>query len=118
MAWPAWAIAHAGNPFFSGAVNVPHGANLLSNTAGTLVGTVLSPVTWLWGPVAATNVALTLAPGLSAWGCWLALRSFVAWHPGRIPAALVYGYSAAVVSSLIFGHVSVSVLPVPGFRAK
>jgi hypothetical protein len=113
MAWPAWAIAHAGNLLFSGAVNVPHGANLLSNTAGTLVGTVLSPVTWLWGPVAATNVALTLAPGLSAWGCWLALRSFVAWKPGTVPAALVYGYSAAVVTSLMFGHVSVSVLPVP-----
>jgi hypothetical protein len=113
MAWPAWAVAHAANPFFSGAVNVPHGANLLSNTAGTLVGTVLSPVTWLWGPVAATNVALTLAPGLSAWGCWLALRSFVSWKPGAVLGALVYGYSAAMLNSLMFGHVSVSVLPVP-----
>ncbi len=113
MAWPAWAIAHASNPFFSGAVNVPHGANLLSNTGGTLVGMVLSPVTWLWGPVAATNVALTLAPGLSAWGCWLALRSFVSWKPGAAVAGLMYGYSAAVLTSLIFGHVSVSVLPVP-----
>ena len=113
MAWPAWAVAHGANPFFSTAVNVPHGANLLSNTAGTLVGLVLSPVTWLWGPVASTNVALTLAPGLSAWGCWLALRSFVDWKPGAIPAALVYGYSAALVTSLLFGHVSVSVLPVP-----
>jgi hypothetical protein len=113
MAWPAWALAHAANPFFSGSVNVPHGANLLSNTAGTLVGTVLSPVTWLWGPVTATNVALTLAPGLSAWGCWLALRSFVSWKPGAVPAALVYGYSAAVITALMFGHVSVSVLAVP-----
>jgi hypothetical protein len=113
MAWPAWAVAHAANPFFSGAVNVPHGANLLSNTAGTLVGLVLSPVTWLWGPVAATNVALTLAPGLSAWGCWLALRSFVSWKPGAVVAALVYGYSAAMITLLMFGHVSVSVLPVP-----
>src|SRR5580658_2540964 len=52
IAWPAWAIAHLGNLFFSGAVNVPFGANLLSNTSGTLVGAVLSPVTWLWGPVA------------------------------------------------------------------
>ena len=57
MAWPAWAVAHAANVFFSGAVNVPHGANLLSNTSGTLVGVVLSPVTWLWGPVVSTNVA-------------------------------------------------------------
>lgn len=113
IAWPAWAIAHAANVFFSGAVNVPFGANLLSNTSGTLVGVVLSPVTWLWGPVVSTNVALTLAPALSAWGCWVALGRLVTWKPAAIPAALVYGYSSAIVSSLIFGHVSVTVLVVP-----
>jgi hypothetical protein len=37
----------------------------------------------------------------------------VDWKAGAIPAALVYGYSAALVTSLLFGHVSVSVLPVP-----
>jgi hypothetical protein len=113
MAWPAWAIGHLANIFFSGSVNVPYGANLLSNTSGPLVGVVLSPVTWLWGPVVATNVALTLAPGLSAWACFVALRPLVTWRAGAVPAAIVYGYSAAIVSSLAFGHVSVSVLFVP-----
>ncbi len=115
MAWPAWAIAHLHSPVFSGAVNVPDGANLLSNTSGTLVGVVLAPVTWLFGPVAATNVALTLAPALSAWGCFAAIRPLVTWKAGAIPAALVYGYSAAIVTSLTFGHVSVSVLVIPPF---
>ena len=50
MAWPAWAISHLHSLFFSGAVNVPHGANLLSNTSGTLVGVVLAPVTCSSGP--------------------------------------------------------------------
>jgi hypothetical protein len=113
MAWPAWAVSHVANVFFSGAVNVPHGANLLSNTSGTLVGVVLSPVTWLWGPVTSTNVALTLAPGLSAWGCWVAIRTLVSWKPAAVPAALVFGYSSAIVSSLLFGHVSLSVWVVP-----
>ena len=113
IAWPAWALWHAANPFFSGAVNVPHGANLLSNTSGTLIGLVLSPVTRLWGPVAATNVALTLAPGLSAWGCWVAIRRFVTWKAAAIPAALVYGYSPAIVTSVMYGHASVSVLVIP-----
>ena len=113
MAWPAWAIAHLGNLFFSNAVNVPDGANLLSNTSGTLIGVALAPVTWLAGPVVATNVALTLAPALSAWGCFLAVRPFVTWKAAAIPAALVYGYSSAVISSLAFGHVSVTVLVVP-----
>ena len=113
MAWPAWAIAHLHNPFFSSVVNVPHGANLLSNTSGTLVGVVLAPVTWLFGPVASTNVALTLAPALSAWGCFVAVRPLVTWKWGALPAAFVFGYSAAVYSSLVLGHVSVSVLVFP-----
>ncbi len=113
VAWPAWAIAHLHNPFFSSIVNVPDGANLLSNTSGTLVGVVLAPVTWLFGPVAATNVALTLAPALSAWGCFAAIRPLVRWKWGAIPAALVFGYSSAIFSSLIFGHVSVSLLVFP-----
>lgn len=113
VAWPAWAIAHLHNPFFSGVVNVPHGANLLSNTSGTLVGVVLAPVTWLFGPVASTNVALTLAPALSAWGCFAAIRPLVTWEWGAWPAALVFGYSAAIYSSLIFGHVSVTLLVFP-----
>ena len=113
VAWPAWAIAHLHNPFFSGVVNVPHGANLLSNTSGTLVGVVLAPVTWLFGPVAATNVALTLAPALTAWGCFAAIRPLVTWKWGAVPAALVFGYSSAIYSSLVFGHVSVALLVFP-----
>ncbi|HEX4161128.1 MAG TPA: hypothetical protein VHZ05_01440 [Acidimicrobiales bacterium] len=113
LAWPAWAIAHLHNPFFSSVVNVPHGANLLSNTSGTLVGVVLAPVTWLFGPVAATNVALTLAPALSAWGCFVAIRPLVRWKWGALPAAFVFGYSSAIYTSLLFGHVSVSVLVFP-----
>jgi hypothetical protein len=115
MAWPAWAISHLHNVFFSSVVNVPHGANLLSNTSGPLVGVVLAPVTWLFGPVAATNVALTLAPALSAWACFAAIRPLVRWKPGAIPAALVYGYSAAIVTAIAFGHVSVTVLVIPPF---
>ena len=113
VAWPAWALWHAANPFFSSAVNVPYGANLLSNTSGTLIGLVLSPITRIWGPVAATNVALTLAPGLSAWGCWVAVRRVVTWKTAAIPAALVYGYSPAIVTSVMFGHASVALLVVP-----
>ena len=115
MNWPAWALAHLHSVVFSGAVNVPAGANLLSNTSGTLVGVVLAPVTWIFGPVTATNVALTLAPALSAWACFAAVRPLITWKVGAIPAALVFGYSAAMVESLVFGHVSVAVLVIPPF---
>ncbi len=115
MAWPPWAVTHLHSIFFSGVVNVPHGANLLSNTSGPLVGLVLAPVTWLFGPVSATNVALTLAPAVSAWACFAAVRPLVGWKAGAIPAGLVFGYSSAIVTSLVFGHVSVTVLVIPPF---
>ncbi len=79
---------------------MPNGANLLSNTSGTLVGMVLAPVTWLVGPVFSTNVALTLAPALSAWGRRVAARRLVTVKVAAIPAGLLDGYSAAVVDSL------------------
>jgi len=106
-------MVHLHSLFFSGVANVPDGTNLLSNTSGTLVGVVLAPVTRYLGPVVATNVALTLAPALSAWGCFAAIRPLVTWKPGAIPAALVYGYSSAMVTSLAFGHVSMTFLVIP-----
>ena len=113
MAWPAWAIAHLHNLFFSGAVNVPHGANLLSNTSGTLVGVVLAPVTWLFGPVTATNVALTLAPALARGAASPPSARSSPGSPVPSRPGLVYGYSAAIVTSLAFGHVSVTWLVIP-----
>ena len=48
-------------------------------------------------------------------GLFAAIRPLVTWKAGAIPAALVYGYSSAIVTSLAFGHVSVTVLVIPPF---
>ena len=113
VAWPAYALAHGLDPFFSGQLYAPYGVNLLPNTSAPLVGVVLAPVTWLAGPVAATNVALTLSPALSAWGCWVACRRFAPWWPAAWVGGLLFGYSPFVVTNLAAGHVMVSLLVVP-----
>src|ERR1035437_5679634 len=64
--WPAYAIAHGVNPFFSTAMGHPGGFNLLSNASALAIGIPLAPVTWRFGPVATLNVALALCPVLSA----------------------------------------------------
>src|ERR1019366_8772162 len=46
LAWPAHAIAHGLDPFYSTAMFYPRGFNLLDNTSVLGVGTVLAPVTW------------------------------------------------------------------------
>lgn len=113
VAWPAYAVAHGLDPLLSHWLYPPGGVNLLANTGAPLVGVVLAPVTWLWGPVAATTVALTLSPALSAWGCWVAVRHVVAWRPAAWVAGLLFGYSPFVVTNLTNGHVSVTLLVVP-----
>jgi hypothetical protein len=113
VAWPAYALAHGTNPFFSTMLWAPHGANLLANESSLLVGTVLAPVTWVWGPVATVNVALTLAPALSAWACWAACRRLVASRWAPWVAGLLYGFSPFVVSSARQGHLALALLVFP-----
>lgn len=113
IAWPEYALAHGQNPFFSHLVYAPQGANLLSSTSSLFMGTLMIPVTALAGPVAATTVALTLAPALSAWGCWLACRRLTGWGPPAVLAGLLFGYSPFVVDNLALGHVQLTLLVVP-----
>ncbi len=116
VAWPAYALAHGISPFFSRALYAPSGVNLLANTSAPLVGTVLAPVTWLAGPIVSTNLALTLAPALSAWGAWVACRRLTGpdgWKPAAWIAGLLFGYSPFVVDNVASGHVMLALLVVP-----
>jgi len=113
IAWPAYSLKHLLSPFSSMWLWPPHGVDLLSNASTPLVGIVLSPITWWFGPLAATTLALTLAPGLSAWGCWVACRRLVTWQPACWVAGLVFGYSPFVVQSVAQGHLSTGLLVFP-----
>ena len=113
IAWPAHALANLLSPFSSTWLWPPHGVNLLANASAPLVGIVLSPVTWWFGPLTATTLALTLAPGLSAWGCWVACRRLVTWRPAWWVAGFVFGYSPFVVQSVAQGHLSTGLLVIP-----
>lgn len=115
IGWPAYALSHATLPFFSSALWSPGGVNLLNNTSAPLTGILLSPVTWTFGPVLSTNLALTLAPGLTAWSGWWACRRFVSWPPAAVLGGLLFGYSPFVVSSVALGHLSLALLIVPPF---
>ncbi len=113
LEWPAYAMAHGHNPFYSTALFHPQGIDLLSNTSVLAVGIPLAPVTWLFGPVATLNVASTLAPALSALSmCWL-LRRWVRWAPAAFLGGLVYGFSPFVFVNLAGAHLMAAVLVLP-----
>jgi hypothetical protein len=113
ISWPAYALEHGLLPLFTTSLWTPAGVNLLNNTSAPLAGTVLAPITWLFGPIVSNNVAFTLAPGLSAWSCWLACRRFVDWTPAAVLGGLLFGYSPFVVADIGLGHLSIALLVVP-----
>ncbi len=110
--WPATALAHGQNPFFSTALFHPTGVNLLAQTSVTGLSLPLVPVTWLWGPVSALNVASTITPALTAFTAFIAFRRWVHWTPAAFVGGLLYGFSPFVLTSLEFAHLMTAALMV------
>jgi hypothetical protein len=108
--WPATALAHGHNPFFSTALFHPTGINLLANTSVTGLSLPLVPVTWIWGPVASLNVASTITPALTAFTAFVVIRRWVTWTPAAFVGGLLYGFSPFVLSSLEFAHLMTAAL--------
>src|SRR5271165_2611724 len=108
--WPATALAHGENPFYSSALFHPTGVNLLAQTSVTGLSLPLVPVTWIWGPVASLNVASTITPALTAFTAFVVVRRWAPWTPAAFLGGLLYGFSPFVLSSLEFGHLMTAAL--------
>jgi hypothetical protein len=112
--WPATAVAHLHNPFYSTALFHPQGVNLLAQTSVLGVTVPLIPVTWVFGPVAALNVASTVTPALAAFTAFVVLRRWVRWTPAAYLGGLLFGFSPFILSNLELAHLmttSVMLLP-------
>ena len=110
IAWPAHAIEHGLNPFYSKALFHPNGINLLANTSVLGVGIPLIPITLIFGPVASLNVALTLLPVLSAFSAFWLFRRWVNSGLVAFIGGLLYGFSPFVLSNLEFAHLMLGAL--------
>jgi hypothetical protein len=110
LEWPAYALAHGHNPFYSTALFHPAGIDMLSNTSVLAIGIPLAPVTWLFGPVATMNVASTLGPALSGLSMFWLLRRWVQWTPAAFVGGLIFGFSPFVFVNLAGGHLMSGVL--------
>ena len=111
--WPATALAHGHDVLYSTYLFHPGGINLLDDTSVVALGVVLAPVTWLAGPVTSMNVALTLAPTLSALAMFLLLRRWVRWTPAALVGGLLYGFSPFMVTELALNQLNIAFLAVP-----
>jgi len=113
LKWWPHAIAHGLNPLITHSIWVPIGVNLAWTTCFPLLALALSPITELWGPVPAYNIACLLVPALAAWAafqlCLYVTRRF--W-----PALLggyVFGFSTYVLAQLRGHLVEILIFPIP-----
>ncbi|MGD0881960.1 MAG: hypothetical protein ABSB09_10375 [Acidimicrobiales bacterium] len=111
--WPAFALAHGHDVLYSTYLFHPGGINLLDDTSVVALGTVFAPVTLVAGPVASMNVALTLAPVLSALSMFVLLRRWVRWAPAALLGGLAYGFSPFMVTELALNQLNIAFLAVP-----
>jgi hypothetical protein len=111
--WPAFALAHGHTVLYSQWLFHPTGINLLNDTSVVGLGILLSPVTLALGPVAGMNVALTLAPALSALAMFALLRRWVTWSPAAFLGGLVYGFSPFLVTELALNQLNIAFLVIP-----
>jgi hypothetical protein len=106
--WSSFALSHGHALLFSSWLFHPTGLNLLTDTTVPAIALVMSPVTLLFGPVAAVNVAATVIPVAGALAMFWLLRHWVRWTPAAFVGGLAYGFSAAVIVQLSFGWLNLA----------
>ncbi len=113
LQWVPYALGHGLDPLFSHSLFAPDGINLVDNTSSLLPAFLLSPVTVLFGPVVAFNLAVTVAPALNAWCAFAAIRPFTVRRSPAFVGGLLYGFSPFVLTSSFVGHLQFAVLYFP-----
>ena len=113
LQWVPYALGHGLDPLFSHSLFAPDGINLVDNTSSLLPAFLLSPVTVLFGPVVAFNLAVTVAPALNAWCAFAAIRPFTVRRAPAFVGGLLYGFSPFVLTSSFVGHLQFAVLVLP-----
>jgi hypothetical protein len=99
LGYAAHAVTHLHNPLWTNLINVPDGVNLTVNTASTVLGVLLAPVTLLLGPPVAYFVALTANLALSGYAWyWFFSRTLTVRPVAALVGGFFCGYAPGVVS--------------------
>ncbi len=109
-----WAVAHGHDPLLFATMNAPAGVNGMWNTPLLVPALIMTPVTWLAGPLAGYNTLFVLGLAAGPVGAFALLRRFVASPWAAAVGGLVFGFSPAVLAAGL-GHldlVLIGLLPV------
>jgi hypothetical protein len=112
LKYTPWALTHGHSLFLTSWIVYPQGANLMWNTSIILPAVIMSPVTAIFGPVAAWNALLVAAISSSAWAAYFAVGRLASSWFARIIGGLAYGFSPYMVNqSLGHAHLVVAWYP-------
>jgi hypothetical protein len=107
LGWWAHALSAMHNPFFTDAMNLPSGVNLMSNTSMPLLALLVAPLTISVGPMVTYNLLISAAPVATASAMMFCLRRIGVSRQAATVGGAVFGFAPAIVQSMV-GHLSMS----------
>ena len=114
LGFAAHSLEHLSSPFVSTLMYAGQGGfNALSQTSDLAVGYLLAPVTWLLGPIAASNLATILAPVATGYAAFCCLRTMTSSPSGQILGATFYAFIPATLGPAQGGHLMLTLLVYP-----
>jgi hypothetical protein len=108
FAWWPHALGHLTNPFVTHALYVPGGINLTWTASSPGLALALSPVTVLFGPTVAYNVAAVALPALAAWTAYLLCRHITDSVFASAIGGYLFGFSTSMLGQELAGHLHVA----------
>jgi hypothetical protein len=108
FAWWSHAIGSWTNPFVSHDLYAPSGVNIAWTPTAPGIDLLFAPVTGLFGPVVANNVASLLTPALSAWTAYLLCRYLSGSFWPSLVGGYLYGFSSPTLRQQFGGHVNLT----------
>jgi hypothetical protein len=113
FAWWPHAVLHGTDPIFTHAIFEPDGFNLAWATSVPLLAAAFAPLTLLFGPVLAYNVASVLMPALAAWTAFLLCRRLTSSSWAALAGGYLFGFSTYVLSAELTHIFSAAVFLLP-----
>ena len=112
LRWAPYALSHHIDPFFTYQLNAPFGVNLMWNAAIVGPSMIVSPVTLLFGPVVAYNVAVAAGIALGGFCMYFVLRRYTSGLAGPIVGGALYAFCPYEVSQSVI-HLNLGLIFFP-----
>jgi hypothetical protein len=113
MTWTPWALLHGLNPLQSPYVFAPGGANLAWFAFIPGPAIVAWPITKLFGPMAALNTVMAVAPALAAWAAYLLCDRITGRFWPSLIGGYLFGFSAYIAANMIGFINLILIFPMP-----